>query len=136
LLTETASWIDEHPVASAQMQALRSRAAVEEAVSTVLAHAGRALGAGPLCRDAALAQRFADLPVFLRQSHAERDLAELGRLLSARKPAPAGPAPAGTAPAGTAPGTAGGTAADAAGRAGMAAVTAPGLLPAGPGWRL
>jgi len=136
LLIETASWIDEHPVASAQMQALRSRAAVEEAVSTVLAHAGRALGAGPLCRDAALAQRFADLPVFLRQSHAERDLAELGRLLSARKPAPAGPAPAGTAPAGTAPGTAGGTAADAAGRAGMAAVTAPGLLPAGPGWRL
>jgi len=89
LLVETASWIDEHPFASAQMQALRSRAAVEEAAGSVLAHAGRALGAGPLCRNAALAQRFADLPVFVRQSHAERDLAELGRLLSAREPAPA-----------------------------------------------
>ena len=82
LLTETAGWIDAHPAASARIPALRSRAAVEETVGTVLAHAGRALGAGPLCRDAALAQRFADLPVFVRQSHAERDLAELGRELS------------------------------------------------------
>jgi hypothetical protein len=83
LLTETAGWIDAHPAASARIPALRSRAAVEETAGTVLAHAGRALGAGPLCRDAALAQRFADLPVFVRQSHAERDLAELGRGLSA-----------------------------------------------------
>jgi len=44
----------------------------------VLAHAGRALGAGPLCRDARVARAMADLPVFLRQSHAERDLAGLG----------------------------------------------------------
>jgi hypothetical protein len=83
LLAETAAWIDAHPAASARIPALRSRAAVEETAGTVLAHAGRALGAGPLCRDAALAQRFADLPVFVRQSHAERDLAELGRGLSA-----------------------------------------------------
>ena len=82
LLADTARWIDAHPAASARIPALRSRAAVEEMVGTVLAHAGRALGAGPLCRDAALAQRFADLPVFVRQSHAERDLAELGRGLS------------------------------------------------------
>jgi len=82
LLIETAGWIDAHPAASARILALRSRAAVEETVGTVLAHAGRALGAGPLCRDAALAQRFADLPVFVRQSHAERDLAELGHGLS------------------------------------------------------
>jgi hypothetical protein len=83
LLIETAGWIDAHPAASARIPALRSRAAVEETVGAVLAHAGRALGAGPLCRDAALAQRFADLPVFVRQSHAERDLAELGRSLAA-----------------------------------------------------
>jgi len=82
LLTETAGWIDAHPAASARIPALRSRAVVEETVAAVLTHAGRALGAGPLCRDAALAQRFADLPVFVRQSHAERDLAELGRSLS------------------------------------------------------
>ena len=82
LLAEAACWIDAYPAASARIQALRSRAAVEEAVGNVLAHAGRALGAAPLCRDAALAQRFADLPVFVRQSHAERDLAELGRGLA------------------------------------------------------
>ena len=43
---------------------------------------GGALGAGPLCRDAAHAQRAADLPVYVRQSHAERDLAGLGALAS------------------------------------------------------
>jgi hypothetical protein len=47
----------------------------------VLRHAGHALGAGPMCRDPAIARRFADLPVFLRQSHAERDLAEIGARL-------------------------------------------------------
>ena len=46
----------------------------------MLTHVGRALGAGPLCLDAVHAQRAADLPVYLRQSHAERDLAGLGAL--------------------------------------------------------
>jgi hypothetical protein len=51
---------------------------VEEAATAVMHHATRALGAGPLCRDARFARALADLPVFLRQSHAERDLAALG----------------------------------------------------------
>jgi hypothetical protein len=42
-------------------------------------HAGRAVGAGPLCREPKFARAMADLPVFLRQSHAERDLAALGQ---------------------------------------------------------
>jgi hypothetical protein len=46
-------------------------------------HATRALGAGPLCRNARFARALADLPVFLRQSHAERDLAALGELIAA-----------------------------------------------------
>ncbi|MDQ6648856.1 MAG: acyl-CoA dehydrogenase, partial [Actinomycetota bacterium] len=46
----------------------------------VLDRVGRALGAGPLCLDPVQAQRAADLPVYLRQSHAERDLAGLGEL--------------------------------------------------------
>jgi hypothetical protein len=62
-------------------QALRLRAATEATASLVIAAFGNALGAAPLCRDASLARRYADLPVFLRQSHAERDLAELGRVL-------------------------------------------------------
>jgi hypothetical protein len=65
----------------ARAQALRLRAAVEGTVLLVIAAFGNALGAAPLCRDVSLAHRYADLPVFLRQSHAERDLAELGRLL-------------------------------------------------------
>ena len=42
----------------------------------------RALGAGPLCRDAHFARLAADLPVFLRQSHAERDQAVLGGIVA------------------------------------------------------
>jgi hypothetical protein len=36
-----------------------------------------------LCRNARFARALADLPVFLRQSHAERDLAALGELVAA-----------------------------------------------------
>ncbi len=81
-LREAAGWIDAHPLADAQQCALQVRAVVEEAANRVLHHAGRAVGAGPLCRDARFARAMADLPVYLRQSHAERDLAALGGLLA------------------------------------------------------
>ncbi len=81
LLTETADWIDAHPFADASLPALRLRAVVEAAAHDALSRTGRALGPGPLCSDAIHAQRCADLPVFLRQSHAEQDLAALGRLV-------------------------------------------------------
>lgn len=93
VLRETAAYIDTNPQANAQREALRARLAVEEAAGAVMAHATRALGAGPLCRDARFARALADLPIFVRQSHAERDLAALGELLvapvSADAPAPA-----------------------------------------------
>lgn len=78
VLRETAAWIDAHPAADAERVTRRARAVVEEAVEGVLKHVGRALGASPFCRDARFARLFADLPVFMRQSHAERDLAALG----------------------------------------------------------
>ena len=78
-LREAAAWIDEHPKDSAQRVALRARLVVEQAANEVIHHAGRAVGAGPLCRDPRFARALADLPVFLRQSHAERDLAALGQ---------------------------------------------------------
>ena len=56
------------------------RASLEEAAEAVVRHAARGLGAAPLCRDARFARAMADLPVFIRQSHAERDLAALGAL--------------------------------------------------------
>jgi hypothetical protein len=81
LLREAAAWIDRHPSQDAQVWALRVRLAVEQGADDVLRHAGRALGAGPLCKQPALARAMADLPIFMRQSHAERDLAALGRAL-------------------------------------------------------
>ncbi|MGF6593816.1 acyl-CoA dehydrogenase [Pseudomonas sp. 2835] len=82
-LHETAAWIDGHPGSDAELNVRRLRAQVESAALCVLDHVGRALGATPFCRDSHFARLSADLPVFLRQSHAERDLAELGRQLSA-----------------------------------------------------
>jgi hypothetical protein len=86
LLREAAAWIDRHPRRNAQAWALRVRLAVERDAQCVMHHAGRALGAGPLCKDAALARAMADLPIFLRQSHAERDLAALGQQLLLENP--------------------------------------------------
>lgn len=78
LLRETAAWIDAHPLRDAQVPALRLRHVVDECAGAVVRHASRALGAAPLCRDPRFARAVADLPVFVRQSHAERDLAALG----------------------------------------------------------
>lgn len=66
-----------------RLRALRVRALVEAAATEVMSRVGRALGAGPLCRDEAHARRVADLTVYLRQHHGERDLAELGGLVAA-----------------------------------------------------
>jgi len=80
-LRACASWIDKQPTAAAEYPARLVRAQVEAALEQVMCHAGRALGAGPFCRDPHFARLLADLPVFLRQSHAERDLERLGELL-------------------------------------------------------
>ena len=58
---------------SAPYLALRHR------VDQAIVRTGRALGPGPLALDARHAQHVADLTMYVRQSHAERDLAALGR---------------------------------------------------------
>jgi hypothetical protein len=58
--------------------ARRTRAVVEHAADEAIVRTGRALGPGPLCTDGEHARRVADLTVYLRQSHAERDLEALG----------------------------------------------------------
>lgn len=83
LLRDAAGAIDRHRAGGGpfgRREALAVRGAAEAAAQAVMEHTGRALGAGPLCRDARHAARVADLAVFLRQSHAEWDLAALGRL--------------------------------------------------------
>lgn len=83
VLRETAAQIDANPRGDSQREAMRARLVVEDAATRVMNHATRTLGAGPLCRNARFARALADLPVFLRQSHAERDLAALGELSAA-----------------------------------------------------
>lgn len=81
-LRECAAWIDHYPSMDASFPVRRARAQVEQAVEQVTHHVGRALGATPFCRSSHFARLSADLPVYLRQSHAERDLATLGQQLA------------------------------------------------------
>lgn len=59
-----------------------TRAVVEHAVDEVVGRVGRALGAAPLALDRAHSRRVADLQLYVRQSHADRDLADLGERLA------------------------------------------------------
>ncbi|WP_432494445.1 acyl-CoA dehydrogenase family protein [Kineococcus gypseus] len=61
--------------------ALRTRSLVAAAAERVLEHVGHALGPAPLALDAAHAARVADLQLYVRQHHAERDVAALGAAL-------------------------------------------------------
>ena len=87
LLRDAARWIDEHPRDDACALALRVRLSAEASAGRVLDEVGRALGAGPFCRDAQFARMAADLPVFVRQSGADRDFAALGAHLAASESA-------------------------------------------------
>ncbi|MBV9821247.1 MAG: acyl-CoA dehydrogenase [Actinobacteria bacterium] len=66
---------------AAELLAARTRAVVADAVETVLTESGHALGPAPLAFDEAHARRVADLQLYVRQHHAERDLAALAGLL-------------------------------------------------------
>lgn len=83
LLRELAARIDAEPAAPHLREVVRVRSVVERACHQVLDAAARSLGPGPLCRDGEHAQRCADLAVFVRQSHADRDWALLGQQVAA-----------------------------------------------------
>ncbi|QIG45926.1 acyl-CoA dehydrogenase [Nocardioides anomalus] len=61
--------------------AARVRHVVAGVAEDVLERVGHALGPGPLSADADHAARVADLGLYVRQHHAERDAAALGRLV-------------------------------------------------------
>lgn len=61
--------------------AARTRAMVADAAERTLVTAGHALGPAPLAFDEEHARRVADLALYLRQHHGERDLAEIGTTL-------------------------------------------------------
>ncbi|MFD5869055.1 acyl-CoA dehydrogenase [Corynebacterium sp. NPDC060344] len=65
---------------AARIRALRVRTMADRMCADVMDHVGRAIGAGPLAHDSEVAQRFADVAVYTRQCHAERDEQWLGEL--------------------------------------------------------
>jgi alkylation response protein AidB-like acyl-CoA dehydrogenase len=84
-LDSAADEIDADPLDrkhEAAARALRVRSLVAEVAADVLERTGRALGAGPLSHDETHGRMVADLTVYLRQHHAERDLAALGELVT------------------------------------------------------
>ncbi|MFE7751108.1 acyl-CoA dehydrogenase [Streptomyces sp. NPDC057428] len=88
LLKSAAAEIDADPLdlkGGARLRSLRVRGLVEAVCDRVLGHVGRATGAGPLCHDGRHARNVADLTVYIRQHHAERNLAELGALVGGRE---------------------------------------------------
>jgi alkylation response protein AidB-like acyl-CoA dehydrogenase len=81
LLRDAAEQCDRDPEdteAVARRTAGRVRAVVERVATEVVDRVGRALGPAPLARDPEHARRVADLQLYLRQHHAERDLEEHG----------------------------------------------------------
>jgi hypothetical protein len=65
-----------------QVLGLRVRAIVADTAERVIRQAGHALGPAPLAFDEDHARRVADLELYIRQHHAERDLARLGAAAS------------------------------------------------------
>lgn len=63
--------------ACARRVALSARHVIERACTDVLDRYGRAVGPGPMCMDAAVSKRCAELSLYIRQCHAERDLQAL-----------------------------------------------------------
>lgn len=71
-----------------RLLAKRVRATVARTVEDVIVRAGHALGPAPLALDAVHAKRVADLTLYVRQHHAEKDLASLGEAISREERAP------------------------------------------------
>lgn len=81
LLEAAGDQIDARPgdARQARLRALSLRHTVERTCSEILDHFSQAFGPRPFVASEGIAQRHADTHLYLRQHHAERDLAELGR---------------------------------------------------------
>lgn len=78
-----ANWLD---IPAAQIRALTVRHIVEQACSDILRRLARAFGPHPLAMDESISRRYQELDLYVRQSHAERDLETLGRAVRASLP--------------------------------------------------
>lgn len=86
LLTRTAAAIDADPAADHVTAIWTARASAEHTARTVLDLAPRLAGATALSRHDRLGVLLADLGVYVRQHHGERDLAALGARLREERP--------------------------------------------------
>ncbi|WP_343287342.1 hypothetical protein [Gordonia sp. SID5947] len=82
MLEQAAITVDAAPkdAVAARLTAHQVRWGVEQIATAVVDRVNRALGPGPLVHDREHSRAVADLTVYIRQSHADRDLVELGRL--------------------------------------------------------
>lgn len=78
LLERTAAAVDADPGGDHGVAVAVLRSAVEHAVREVVDRVPRAAGVGPLSGDPALSGALADLALYVRQHHGERDHAALG----------------------------------------------------------
>lgn len=93
LLRAAAAEVDARPDESGPLNAARAlavRTRIDRLADAVARGVGRALGPGPLCADADHARLAADLAVYVRQSHAERDEAGVADALAEHVTARAG----------------------------------------------
>jgi alkylation response protein AidB-like acyl-CoA dehydrogenase len=73
---------------NAHIRALTVRHLIEQHCTDILRRFARAYGPYPLSMDADISQRYQELDLYLRQSHAERDLEQLGRHLREERRVP------------------------------------------------
>jgi alkylation response protein AidB-like acyl-CoA dehydrogenase len=88
LLRHTAALADGEGGADLTLAVATVRSAVERAVREVVDRVPRIVGPAPLSRDGGLAAALADLSLYVRQHHAERDHAALGELVLDRRRTP------------------------------------------------
>ncbi|MFI9387714.1 acyl-CoA dehydrogenase [Kutzneria sp. NPDC052558] len=83
LLDLAASTVDSDPAGDHHLLAWTCRSAAERSAWEVLDRVPRITGPTLMCRDPRFAQRLADLQVYVRQHHAEKDLAAIGKAVLA-----------------------------------------------------
>ena len=90
MLRQAGDEIDSAPfdTKAAQIRALQLRHLIEQMGAEVLQRFSRAYGPFPLSMDEESARRYQEAGLYMRQSHAERDLECLGRLLRLPKTGP------------------------------------------------
>lgn len=86
ILRHAAHQLDTSPKGSHAVTARVVRHTIERNATEIIDRVGRALGPGPMAHDARHTRAIADLLIYIRQDHAERDLEQLGRDVVAQDP--------------------------------------------------